>query len=169
MDKNTKIKYLIISIIVIIIFLIPALKGLISSNNNLQNSKNKAELLKNNKTISSETIINEIAETIKSKDISKLKQYAITDCKYYDNNNKEQDLTIFLNNIENYNSEYFIEHRENSINDEETYIIYWNKTDGILNKTDIAYCKQKIIIILQEVVEKDVITYKIKQINIQNN
>ena len=64
---------------------------------------------------------------------------------------------------------YTWEKRNNSIEDEETYTIYWNTNKGIINKSDRLYCSQKITIILRKAVNEEIITYEIGKIILTDN
>lgn len=79
----------------------------------------------------------------------------------YYNSEQQYSLTSFLENLENY-EDYMIEKRGNSIDDEETYRIYWNG----LNYSNSS---QIIDLYMRKKVKKDEITYEIYMIRLTDN
>ena len=83
---------------------------------------------------------------------------------------KQQTISSFWTDLQYLTDDnYSWERRENSIENEKTYMIYWNTNVEISDKTDSLYCLQKINIYLKKVVETDKITYKVYRIILTDN
>ena len=168
-DNENNKSLLITIIIIIIIILILCLPAVTKSINELNSSKLEYKLLQEGKTIRSDEVIEKIVEIMKNKDEEKMNDYLSDDFVYYYKNRDSKYIYSFWNNLKDLvNDNYEIERRENDIKDEETYRIYWdvveqNKINGV-NKTDEYYCLQRITIVLKRVIKKDIISYEIKNI-----
>ena len=126
------------------------------------------------KTVSSVTVINEIIETLKTRQEDNLKKYLANDFKYYDNNNMEHKyVSSFIEDLKLLISTYDLERRgDASSNDWATYRVYWNvveenKANGI-KREERGYCLQTITIMLKKATKQDVITYEIEKIVLKN-
>jgi len=174
-NENKGIGCLIGVLIVIAIIFLPLIIGTIS--NSLENSKAKnheQQLIKEGKVKTSDEVVDEIIETIKKEDESILKGFLSKDFTYYDNNNIEHKyISSFLRDIRILSSNYDIEKRGNSIQDEETYRIYWNTVEqnikNGIKRGERGYCIQTVTIILKRVTKQDVITYEIEKIILKNS
>ena len=161
-EKSKIIKYIIIGIAIIAIIIFTILYDDIKE---LNDTKHKTELIQQGKIESSYSIINEIIQVLKEKDSSKLDEYLNDDIEYW-KDDKEKNINSFLQDIDKIeDNNWKIEQRNNSIDNQETYLIYWNTNKDIIN----IECSQKITFILEEVVKSDTITYEIKKIILINN
>lgn len=168
-EKNTN-GCLIVFLIVFLLICLPILIGLISNNINISNqAKHETKLIKEGKTKTDSEVINEIIEILKNKDKEKLKEYLSNDFIYYDNDNIEHKyISSFFEDLNIYTTSCEIEKRGNSIEDKETYRIYWNvveenKKRGI-KRQEHGYCLQTITIMLKKTTKQDIITYEIEKI-----
>ena len=153
-NRTAYIIGIIITIIIGSIFIIPSLSDLRETNL-------EAKLIQEGKSISSYTVIEEIAECLKNNDSLKLKTYMSEDCEIYNDSKKNYSVETALNSLSSYDS-YRIETRGNSIKDEDTYRIYWNG-NNIDDSTEI------ITVILKKKTTKQNITYEIISISIIKN
>lgn len=157
----------IVFAIIIALIAVSSLSDAIKSSNE---AKHRLSLVQEGKTISSGTIMNEIAEILKNRQEDNLKEYLADNFKYIDNDRCEsKNIDGFWKDIKYFVTDYDIEKRENSIKDEETYRIYWNTNNLVKERADRLYCSQKIIVILKEVVKNDMITYEIEEIMLTDN
>ena len=173
-NKNEGIGCLIGILILAAIIFVPLIIGTISSS--LESSKTKAheqQLIKEGKVKDASEVINEIIGILKNKDEIQLKGFLSKDFTYYDNNNTEHKYSSFLEDLKILSSSYDIEKRGNSIQDEETYRIYWNTVEqnikNGIKKGERGYCIQTITIILKRATKQDAITYEIEKIILKDN
>lgn len=172
-DNNTGC-VIVLFIIFLLVFL-PILIGLVS--NNIEKSKQQKHeetLIAEGKVKTHNEVINEIVEIFKNRDEENLKEYLSEDFVYYKSkeNIENKYVNYFFNDLDIYTTNYEIEKRGNSIEDKETYKIYWNvveenKKNGI-DKTSQYYCLQTITVILERTVKEDEITYEIERIILKN-
>lgn len=160
----------IVLLVVFLLIFVPILIGIVSDSIQTSNeAKHKTELIEEGKVKTHDEVINEIVEILKSKDEVKIKSYLSKDFIYYDNDNIEHKyISSFFEDLNIYTTSYEIEKRGNSIEDEETYRIYWNiveenKKNGI-KRQEHGYCLQTITVMLKKVVRQNEITYEIEKI-----
>lgn len=163
----------IVVLILVAIIFVPIIVGTISST--IQSSKaekHEQQLIEEKKVKTAEEVIYELAEIFKNKDESKIKEYLSEDFSYYDNENiKHKYPSSFFKDLKVLTSSYDIERRGNSIQDEETYRIYWNVVE--LNKKwgreSEYYCLQRIEVMLKREIKENVITYEVEKLVLKNN
>jgi len=172
-NKNSGLGCLILVLILVAFIFVPLIVIPISQNiENSNKEKHIEQLTKEGKVKSSNDILNEIIEIFKNKDEEKLREYLSDDFLYYDENNIEHKYASDFFMSLQFLMSYEIEKRDNSIQDEETYRIYWNTVEqniknGII-KGEYGYCLQTITIVLKKVVKQDVITYEIERIMLKD-
>ena len=166
--KNNKFIWIIGGIILHIILLI-SVTNFLENKKELDVIAHERELIQEGKVEASEEIVREIAEILKNREEDALEQYLTEDFSYW-KNGETQSIDDFWNDL-NYlvENKYSIEERGNSIEDEETWFIYWNTNESITDKSSDLYCLQEIRIYLKRVVEEEFITYKIERIILNNN
>lgn len=166
--KNNKFIWIIGGIILLIILLI-SVTNFLENKKELDVIAHERELIQEGKVEASEEIVREIAEILKNREEDALEQYLTEDFSYW-KNGETQSIDDFWNDL-NYlvENKYSIEERGNSIEDEETWFIYWNTNESITDKSSDLYCLQEIRIYLKRVVEEEFITYKIERIILNNN
>lgn len=174
MEKNKKNDNKIVWVIGTIIFfviLIIFILNLSESKKELDAAKLEYNLIQEGKAKSSDDIINEIVAILKNRDEEKLTNYLTEDFSYINNSRYESKyINEFWNDLQYLvDSNYDIEKRENSIETEETYFIYWNTNNLVTDRIDNLYCLQKIRIYLRKLIEQDQITYKIYRIILTDN
>lgn len=170
-NKNGGIGCAIAFLVLVAIIFVPII---ISSINSLEETKHESKLIKEGKIKTSDEVIDEIIETLKNKDETQLKGFLSNDFTYYDNNNTEHKyISSFLEDLKILSSSYDIEKRGNSIQDEETYRIYWNTVEqnikNGIKRGERGYCIQTITIVLKRATKQDVITYEIEKIILKDN
>lgn len=165
--KNNNFIWTIGGIILLIILLI-SVANFLENKKELDVIAHERELIQEGKVEASEEIVREIAEILKNREEDALEQYLTEDFSYW-KNGETQSIDDFWNDL-NYlvENKYSIEERENSIEDEETWFIYWNTNESITDKSSDLYCLQEIRIYLKRVVEEEFITYKIERIILNN-
>lgn len=141
-------------IVLLIIILAPAIKDIMEINHEMK-------LSEEGKIVSAREITNRFKDALKDMNYSEVNYLLSEDCKMYYNSEQQYRLTSFLENLENY-EDYMIEKRGNSIDDEETYRIYWNG----LNYSNSS---QIIDLYMRKKVKKDEITYEIYMIRLTDN
>lgn len=169
-ENNNKVPW-IIAIVILVIVLIIFVPDLIENKKDLENLKHEGELIEEGKVILDSDIINEIINIFKARKEEQLNSYITTDFTYINNNGVESNSLYELWNDLDYLVEdnYDIEKRGNSIQNEETYFIYWNTNKLVTDRNDNNYCLQELRIYLKKVVETDRITYKIYRIILTDN
>lgn len=154
-NKNTNKTLIIIMIIIGILILIPCLKSLINSTNNLNSLKLENKLLSEGKVMSLTDLNNEIAEAIKNKNYSNITTHlSKNDYTLQNSEGKKYTVDQCLSVISEVTS-YSIEKRANDVKDEETYRIYINGNSSS-NSDNI------ITIVYEKNVTKNEIQYNIK-------
>lgn len=173
--KNNNNKFIwIIGIIILIIVILIFMPSLLESKSKLDKSKLEHNLIEDGKTVSSDEIINELIEILKTKDKNKIEQCLTKDFTYYDNNNIEHKyIHDFFSDLNILSSKYDIERRgDTSSSDRATYRIYWNTVeqniDNGIKRGERGYCLQTITIMLKRVVRQDLITYEVEKIILKN-
>ncbi len=174
MEKNKKNDNKIVWIIgtiVLIVILIIFIVDLSNSKKELDTAELEYNLIQEGKVKSSDNVINEIVAILKNRDEEKLTNYLTEDFSYINNSRYESKyINEFWNDLQYLvDSNYDIEKRENSIETEETYFIYWNTNNLVTDRTDNLYCLQKIRIYLRKLIEQNHITYKIYRIILTDN
>lgn len=171
---NNKVA-LIVGVLILILVLLIFIPALLERQKELELLQHEEQLIRQGKVKNDRDVINAIVEILKERNESKLQQYLASNFLYYDNNNIEHKyISDFWDDLQYLvDDQYDIEKRENSVEDKETYIIYWNeveenKKNGI-NKSSEYYCLQKITIILKRIVKEDIITYDIEKIILTDN
>lgn len=150
----------------VIIFLIPIIliigMFIVSGIKEISETNHEIKLLEEGKTVSAKTVAEEFAKELQNNNYNTLKSYLSTDCKIIDSNNDERANLKYcfeeLNKIENYT----IEHRGNSLEDQETYRI-------LCNGTKYEDTSQIITLYLRRRVKKEEITYEIYMVKFTDN
>lgn len=153
------------------IIVIPIIISMISNTiKDVKETKHESQLISEGKSKAHKEVINEIIESLKSKDEIQMKEFLAKDFIYYDSEHIEHKyISDFFKDLKNLSSSYEIE-RRGDVNQSETatYWIYWNvveknKIMGI-HKSDTNYCLQRIYVYLNRVVKENEITYEIEKI-----
>ncbi len=171
--KSNGLGRCIVVLILVTIIFVPIIVGTIS--NSIQSSKaekHEQQLIEEEKVKAAEEVIYELAEIFKNKDENKIKEYLAEDFSYYDNENiKHKYPSSFLKDLNVLTSSYDIEKKENSIQDEETYRIYWNvvEVNKKWGRESQYYCLQRITVILKRVIKENIITYEVEKLVLNNN
>lgn len=169
-NKNKSLGCAIVLLILVSIIFIPMIVNSIKSNSIVMH---EAKLIEEGKTVSADTVINDIVEVLKNRDKEKFETYLDENFEYFGNDNNNSKHTWKLWSELKYLSEesYDIEKRSNSIKDKETYTIYWNVVDAnkSLGRAHQYYCLQKITIMLKKEIKEDIITYSIEKIILTDN
>ncbi len=159
-------------IILIIIFIIIAI-GMISNTSKEQDKINhENELISQGKIKNASEIVEEVAELLKNRDVTRINEYLSDNFSYFGKNNYEsKTIDKLFSDLQYLSSSYDIEKRGNDLEDKETYRIYWNvvEQNKNLGRTNQYYCLQQITIILKKVVKEDIITYEIEKIILTDN
>lgn len=167
--KGELIASIIILIIVAVIVIPIIISKTIEHKQILKSTEIEQKLIEEGKIVSADTIINEVVEIFKNREEEKIKTYISDNFKYIGSDRYESK---YINNLwsqlKYLVTNYDIEKRGNSIENQETYIVYWNTNEKAEGRTDKFYCLQKILIYLEKVVEENQITYKINQITLTN-
>jgi len=168
-NKNSRICYCVIILILVAIIFIPIISNSIKE---YKTQKHIEQLIANGKVKKPEEVLNEIIEALKGKNEKQIEEYIADEFKYYNRNNSESiSISSLLMDLQVLASSYEIERRGNINKDEYiTYYIYWNvveqnKNSGV-NKAEQYYCLQKIHIYLKKIVKEDIITYEIEKIRL---
>lgn len=159
----------IVGIVMLMLVLLAFIPGILNDKKEADELDHEKQLIEEGKVVTDTEVIEQIIKILKDRNEKSLSQYATTDSEYWRNGEKESmrsfwdDLKYLVEN------NYTLEARENSIEGQKTYIIYWNTNNVITDKTNSLYCLQKITIILKRVVKEDIITYNIKKIILTDN
>lgn len=146
-QKNNKL-YFLIGVIIVGIVLFVGIIVVLKDKVILDKSKLEYQLIKEGKTTSSLTTVQQFAEALHSGNISEAKSYLASDCVIYGKNNKKCTFEEYISNIDTSTS-YRYEKRGSSIKDEDTYRISWNEGKEIQT------------IILRKVITKERVYYEI--------
>ena len=119
------------------------------------------KLSEEGKIVSAREVTNKFKDALKDMNYSEVNYLLSDDCKMYYNSEQEFVLARFLENFEDY-EDYMIEKRNNSMEDEETYRIYWNG----LNYSNSS---QIIDLYMRKKVKRDEIVYEIYMIRLTDN
>ncbi len=158
------------AIVLFIIFLIIFIPMLIGSIGNLNKTKHETKLIEEGKTKNHNEVMNEIIEVLKNRKEEDLKKYLTDDFVYMNNNGYESKyISGFWNDLKYFTGKYYLEKRENSIKDEETYWIYWDIPEELTYEQYSQYSLQRIFVYLKRTVKENVITYKINKIILRDN
>lgn len=163
MEENNGNGRIIAFVVILgIIIIIPLMISLINSKKSLDAEKLESKLLREGKVVSAKTVADNFAKELQNNNYSELKKYLSDSYKLIDSENNERANLEYcfekLNKIENYT----IEHRGNSIKDEETYRIMCNGT-----KYENTY--QIITLFMRKKVKKEEITYEIYRVIFTDN
>lgn len=165
-NKSVWITGGIILAIILLIFIPEIIKG----KKKLDTVKREYNLIQEGKVKNDNEVINEIIDILRNRDKDKLEQYLKDDFVYINNDNYESKyISGFWNDLKYFTGKYYLEKRENSIKDEETYWIYWDIPEELAYEQYSQYSLQRIFVYLKRTVKENVITYEINKIILRDN
>lgn len=170
-NNNSNKVVWITGLIILILVLLLFIPKLVDDKKELDELEYERQLIQEGKVISDTEVINEIVNTLKERKEEQLNSYIATDFTYINDNGIESNsLYNFWNDLDYLvEDNYDIEKRGNSIQNEETYFVYWNTNNKVIDRNDNMYCLQELRIYLKKVVETDRITYKVYRIILTDN
>lgn len=171
-ERNNSNKVVwITGLIMLILVLLLFIPKLVDDKKELDELKYEGQLIQEGKVVSDTEVINEIVNILKERKKEQLNSYITADFTYVNNNGIESNsLYNFWNDLDYLvEDNYDIEKRGSSIQNEETYFVYWNTNNKVIDRNDNMYCLQELRIYLKKVVETDRITYKVYRIILTDN
>ena len=166
-NKNEGIGCSIILLIIVAVIFIPIIFNTL---NEYKEINREQKLIEEGKIIYPDTIVNEFIEILKNRDEQKLKEHISNDFIYYDDNNNESKfISEFWKDLKYFTGKYYLEKRENSIQGEETYWIYWDIPEQITKEQYSQYSLQRIYVYMKKITKEDIITYQINKIILKDN
>lgn len=169
-NNSNKIAW-ITGLIILILVLSLFIPKLVDDKKELDELKYEGQFIQEGKVVSDTEVINEIVNILKERKKEQLNSYITADFTYINNNEIESNnLYNFWNDLDYLvEDNYDIEKRGSSIQNEETYFVYWNTNNKVIDRNDNMYCLQELRIYLKKVVETDRITYKVYRIILTDN
>ena len=170
-NNNSNKVVWITGLIILILVLLLFIPKLVDDKKELDELKYEGQLIQEGKVVSDTEVINEIVNILKERKKEQLNSYITADFTYVNNNGIESNsLYNFWNDLDYLvEDNYDIEKRGSSIQNEETYFVYWNTNNKVIDRNDNMYCLQELRIYLKKVVETDRITYKVYRIILTDN
>lgn len=157
--------------IVALIIMIPVIINTVKDNREYtQKLALENKLIHEGKVVSSQEIIEKFVAVIKNREQSNLDAYLSKDFTYIDNSSKNsKHIEYFWNDLKYSVAPHYIERRNNSIENEETYFIYWNIPEGIEKAEYLQYSLQRIFVYMRKVVKENEVTYEIYKVILKDN